>query len=303
MKIKLSALILLFCFNLSIQAQTVTKLSTDQFKFIEGPVWDGDDLIYFSDVAAKKVYTYSVSKNAFTLAFDNNAGGCNGLMFDKDYNLIVCEFHGGNIAKRKVSGELINMLTTGYNNIPFDNPNDLCIDKKGGIYFTDPTDKASPGQESRRIYYITPQGELTIAEDGKGYVYPNGVIISPDGKTLYANDSTSHDIYKYDIDEATAAISNKTLFTTLTNANDGNPKSRADGMALDTEGNLYITSKLTIQIFNNKGEAIGVLNFPEPATNCSFGNHDKKTLYVTATKNLYSVDLTKTGFQHPFDLK
>lgn len=270
--------------------------------FIEGPVWDGSEFIYFTDVSGKKNHKYSTTNNTFSLAFDNNTDGCNGLMFNKNYELIVCGFRAGNITKRKVDGTLLETLFTGYNGARFDNPNDLCIDKKGGIYFTDPTRRNPPFQNARRVYYITPAGNLTVVDDGASYTFPNGVIISIDGQHLFVNDSDSHDIYKYDINKKDGTISNKTVFTTLTNANDGDEKSRADGMAFDTEGNLYVATKLTIQIFDKNGTKTGAITFPEQTTNCTFGKSDKKTLFVTATKNLYSVDLTKTGFQHPFDL-
>lgn len=302
MKTKVLTLLLLITFSYTNVSQEVIKLSTDQFRFIEGPVWDNSDFIYFSDIPAKKIYKYSVSKNTFTLAFDNNTDGCNGLMFDNNNNLVICGFRAGNIAKRKTDGTLIKTLFSSYNNNRFDNPNDLCIDKKEGIYFSDPTRRNPAFQSKRRIYYITPNGNLTIADNGDNYTFPNGVLISNDGKTLFVNDSDSHNIYKYDINTKDASISNKTVFTTLTNANDGNVKSLADGMALDTEGNLYVTSKKTVQVFNKKGKLINTITFPENTTNCTFGGVDKKTLFVTATKNLYAVNLDKTGFQHPFDL-
>lgn len=302
MKSKTLQLLLIIIFSNQILAQTPTKLSSNQFGFIEGPVWDGSEFIYFADVSGKKIHKYSAVNNTFSLAFDNNTDGCNGLMFNKDYELIVCGFRAGNIAKRKVDGTLIETLFTEYNGSRFDNPNDLCIDKKGGIYFTDPTRRNPPFQTARRIYYITPEGDLTVADDGTEYSFPNGVIISIDGQNLFVNDSDSHDIYKYDINLKDGTISNKTIFANLTNANDGDEKSRADGMAFDTEGNLYVTTKLTVQIFDKNGAKTGSISFPEQTTNCTFGNSDKKTLFVTATKNLYSVDLTKTGFQHPFDL-
>ena len=288
---------LILCFtiftSISLVSQTPVKLSTDQFKFIEGPVWDGAEYIYFSDVAKKKIHKYSIKKNTFSLAFDNFEDGCNGLIFDKEYNLIIAGFKAGNIAKRKTDGTLINYLTTGFNNKRFDNPNDLCIDKNGGIYFTDPTRRKEPFQSARRIYYITPNRKITVADNGETYTFPNGVLISNDGTSLFVNDSDSHAVYKYTIDNATGKISNKSVFANLTNTNDGDNKSRADGMAIDTKGNLYITSKLTIQVFNKKGVQIKSIQFPEQVTNCTFSGLDKKTLYVTATKNLYAVEIFK----------
>lgn len=288
-----------FCFlSFICNAQAPIKLSTDQFKFVEGPTWDGQEFIYFSDIPNKKIHKYSIKTGKFQLAF-NNKDGCNGLMLDKDNTLVICEIKTGQLTKRKTDGSLVEILSTGFNNIRFDTTNDLCIDNKGGIYFTDPSWRTKPYQPERRIYYLTPDKKTKIASFG-GYKLPNGVIISSNHKYLYVNDSSVQTIYRYKI-KKDGSLHKKEPFATLNDSNDGDPKSGADGMAIDIEGNLYVTAKKTLQVFNKKGKLIQVINFPEKTTNCIFGGKDKKTLFVTASKNLYAVKLDKTGFHHPFD--
>lgn len=298
--------VLLISFSIIAFSQTPEKISTQNYKFLEGPAWDGTEFIYFSDLNDFKVYKYSTIHNTFALAFSMDTKP-NGLMFDSDKNLVICEFSAGKISRRSNTGSFIEYLSEGYNGTRFDNVNDLCIDAKGGVYFTDPSGSNSPNQTARRLYYINPNGTLSVVDDGTGYLYPNGVIISNDGLSLFVNDSQSYNIYKYDIDISTGLLSNKQNFATLTNNNDGDNLSRADGMALDSEENLYVSSKATVQIFNKNGAQTGTINFPTKTTNLVFGGIEKKTLYVTGWNELYKVEIfneeeNAQGFHHPFDL-
>ncbi|WP_152287883.1 SMP-30/gluconolactonase/LRE family protein [Flavicella marina] len=299
---------LFFIISMSLMAQTPVQISTATYKFLEGPTWDGTEYIYFSDLNDFKVHKYSTINETFEVAFTMPTKP-NGLMFDNNHNLVVCEFNVGKISKWSTDGTRISYLAETYDNKSFDHVNDLCVDKKGGVYFTDPyVGNGTPNQSSRRIYYITPEGNLTVVDDGTGYIFPNGVLISNDGNHLFANDSESYNIYKYDIDSNTGALSNKTIFATLTNNHDvSDALSRADGMTLDTDENLYISSKSTVQVFNKNGVQTNIINFPKYTTNLTFGGVSKKTLYVTGWKEVYKVEIfdeatTTHGFHHPFDL-
>lgn len=284
-------------FSLSLTAQTPVKLSNNQFQFVEGPVWNGSNTIYFSDIPANKVVSYNINTKTFSDVFVN-ANRPNGLMFNKDFDLIVCEGASGKITRRNVNGAILETLTEKFMGIRFNGPNDLCIDKKGGIYFTDPNFE-STSQTANRLYYRNNIGNV-IQQDAFGRGKPNGVIISPDGKFLYLDNSESTAIYRYNINQITGRLTNRIRYGTLAGSND----SGADGMAVDTKGNLYVTSKSTVQVFDgSKLRAIKTIDFPEKTTNCTFGGVNKDVLFVTASKNLYSVSgLNVTGIQHPFDL-
>ena len=296
MKLKILSLIIIITFSYHSKAQTPVKLSTGQFGFIEGPVWDRTDNIYFSDITGRIVEKYSVSNNTFTTAFNiPKPARTNGLMLDKDLNLIVCDFRDGNVTKRNVSGTILETYATGILNA-----NDLCIDKKEGVYVTSPN--------SSKVYYISssPTRTLTVIDDTLSS--PNGVIISSDGKSLFVSDTDTYSIYKFDIDPTTGFITNKIVFATLedteTNPSDSNAKrSLADGMALDTNDNLYVANKKSIQIFNSAGVRTNTIAFAENPTNCTFGGTTLSTLYVTTPKDLYRIEFPGvTGFQHPFNL-
>ncbi|MGA9638231.1 SMP-30/gluconolactonase/LRE family protein [Flavobacterium sp.] len=291
MKLKTLLFALLFNYTLVVFSQNPVKLSSGQFAFIEGPVWDRSDKIYFSDIIDRKVYTYSVTNNTFAVAFNIvSPARTNGLMFDSNLNLIVCEFGDGLITRRNTSGTILSTYATGILNA-----NDLCLDKKEGIYASSPN--------SGKVYYISPDPSRTLTAIDETISSPNGVLVSTDGKKLFVNDSDGYTIYKYDINTTTGLVSNRVAFATLTDHDNTEVKSLADGMAIDKNGNLYVTAKKSIQVFNALGTLTNTFNFTENPTNCTFGGAGLGTLYVTTPKDLYKIVLTDvTGFQHPFDL-
>ena len=123
MKLSTLLLALLFNYTLALFSQTPIKLSSGQFGFAEGPVWDRSDKIYFSDITNRKVFTYSVSNNTFDTAFSViSPARTNGLMFNNALDLIVCEFRDGQVTKRNASGTIVRTFATGILNA-----NDLCI--------------------------------------------------------------------------------------------------------------------------------------------------------------------------------
>ncbi len=284
-------------FSINTYAQSPVKLSNNQFQFVEGPVWDGSNIIYFSDIPANKVVSYNINTKTFSDVIVN-ANRPNGLMFTKDYDLLVCEGSAGRITRRTVNGQLLETIADTFNGVRLNDPNDLCIDKKGGIYFTDPN-FVFTHQPENRLYYRDASGNIS-SQDAFARGKPNGVIISPDGKYLYLDNSESTVVYRYNIDAATGNLSNRIQYGTLAGAND----SGADGMAVDTDGKLYVTSRSTVQVFDgSRLTAVRTINFPEKATNCTFGGVNKDILFVTAGQNLYEVTgLGVIGVQHPFDL-
>ncbi len=283
-------------------AQTPVNLSASvaNFSFTEGPVWDGVDNIYFTDIPRSLVLRYNLTSGEFTTAYSGSSRA-NGLMFNANEKLTVCEGSTGSITLREVDGTLIETLVSTFNGEPFNGPNDLCYDKRGGLYFTDPSFELPITQPSTAIYYRQPDG-VVVKLDDFGTTNPNGIIISPDGLNLYVNNTSLKDIYKYDIDLSTGAVSNRVLFGELPDPVP--PISEADGMAVDTDGKLYVTAKAKVHIFDGTQLApIQTIDFPEKVTNCTFGGADKNLLFVTGVGNLYSVDFSPViGIRHPFDL-
>ncbi|MDW5288070.1 SMP-30/gluconolactonase/LRE family protein [Formosa sp. PL04] len=297
MKTQLLTLALFTINIIPVFAQTPIKLSNSEYGFNEGPVWDRSDKIYFSDISKRKVFTYSVTDNTFATAFDvPSPARTNGLMFNSNLDLIVCDFRDGNVTNRNVDGTILNT----YTNI-LTNPNDLCVDKKNGVYVSSPGDFNN--NRTKEIYYINADDSNTTTLLDDSLEFPNGILISTDGKHLFVTDSGSYNIFKFDIDPVTAAISNKSIFATLSDLDDTDTNSRADGMALDTKGNLYVAAKKSIQVFDPTGSNIKIIDFEENPTNCTFGGSSLSTLFVTTPNDLYKIEMEDVvGFQHPFDL-
>ena len=127
------------------------------------------------------------------------------------------------------------------------------------------------------------------------------MLLSRDGKTLYVNDTWSPSVRSYDVQDD-GSITNQTTFATLEMPQGEDTVSGADGMATDTDGNLYVTTAIGVQVFDKNGVPTQTIAVPEQPSNCTFGGVDNNILYITARENLYSVQLPVTGFRHPFDL-
>ncbi len=266
----------------------VVKLNTTQsFQFTEGPVWDGKGALYFSDMNAKKVYKY-VPEKGFSVI--RNGQITNGMAFDSTGYLIVCEQGPTNeVVRMDTLGNVLNVIVNRFNSKPFNNPNDLCLDQKGGIYFSDPT-WGTQTQDKQAVYYFKPTGEvIRISGDFKK---PNGVCLSPDGKLLYVDDSNDKNVSVFDVQPDGTAI-NKRVFCVL-KVNTG-AVSGADGLKVDTEGNLYIATAVGVQVFDKNGTSLKIITVPETPTNVAFGGNDWKTLFITAGKSLYSIQMDKAG--------
>jgi len=282
------SLILLLLLIFETTFSQVVKLNTTlKFQFVEGPVWDGKGALYFSDMNAKKVYKY-VPETGFSVI--RNGQITNGMAFDSTGYLIVCEQGPTNeVVQMDTLGNVLKVIVNRYNSKPFNNPNDLCIDRKGGIYFSDPTWNTQT-QDKQAVYYIKPSGEcIRISGD---FQKPNGNCLSPDGKLLYVDDSNDKNVSVFDVQPDGTAI-NKRIFCVL-KVNSGNV-SGADGMKVDSEGTLYIASAAGVQVFDKNGTSKKIISVPETSTNVAFGGKDWKTLFITAGTSLYSMPVEVAG--------
>jgi gluconolactonase len=278
--------LLMFFFETSF-SQVVKLNTTINFQFVEGPVWNGKGALYFSDMNAKKVYKY-VPGTGFSVIRSGQV--TNGMTFDGTGNLIVCEQGSTNqVVQMDTTGVVKKILVSKYNGKAFDNPNDLCVDQNGGIYFSDPTWGVQP-QDKQAVYYIKPSDEcIRISGD---FIKPNGVCLSPDKKLLYVDDSNDKNVSVFDVQPDGTAL-NKRVFCVL-KVNPGTV-SGADGLKVDTEGTLYIASAAGVQVFDKNGVSIKIISIPETPTNVAFGGKDWKTIFFTAGTGLYSMQSAVAG--------
>jgi len=267
---------------------TVKKLSTDQFFFLEGPVWYEDSVLLFSDIGTSptKIHKYSPQSKTFSV-FRDNSQKTNGLTCSKEGILLGCEQTTKRIVSLNRNGNVIQALATTFNGNAYNGPNDLIADSKGGIYFTDPKNPYSA------VYYLSPAG--LVSKIITNLITPNGILLSPDGSKLYVCDTRNKYLYSYNVSED-GSISGRVILNTLKTIAGEDSISKADGMAIDIHGNIYVTSEVGVQVVSKTGAYLGTITLPEIPANCDFGGKDMKTLYITATKNLYSIDLNYPGY-------
>jgi gluconolactonase len=264
------------------------------FMFTEGPASDGKGNLYLSDVAGNKLYKVD-AKNELSVVLDPS-NRTNGLMVNAAGKIVACEMDG-RLIEVDPETKKVTVLADGYQGKRFNAPNDLVIDKNGGVYFTDPHFRAPMPlpQGVRAFYYRDPSG--TVTRLGEVANAPNGVILSPDEKTLYIIPSMQAEMLAYPV-EGPGKLGQQRTFCTLKQA-EGQSGGGGDGLSIDTKGNLYITSRLGIQVFDPAGKYLGVIEVPEQPANCTFGGLENKTLFVTARTSLYSVPMEATGHVFP----
>ena len=251
------------------------------FQFTEGPAVCAEGNVYFTDIPNNRIHRWSTEGELST--FRENSGGANGLFFDKDGNLLVCEGGNRQLVSINRQGD-VTVLADRFDNKRLNSPNDLWPDPKGGIYFTDPRygDREDMEQDGEHVYYLKPdRGELIRVIDDM--VRPNGVIGTPDGRFLYVADHGDNKTFVYSINPD-GTLSNKELF-----APEG-----SDGLTLDAEGNLYLTGE-GVPVYDSEGNKIDTIQVPERPANVCFGGKQKQTLFITARTSLYSVQMRVKG--------
>jgi gluconolactonase len=290
MKLINSIVVLFFllssCTNeFSLEHGTVQKLAGD-FTFTEGPAADKAGNVYFTDIPNNRIHIWTTGGQL--KLFRDSTGGANGLMFDADGNLFVCEGANRKVTRIAPSGER-EILASYYDGKPFNRPNDLWIDPRGGIYFTDPAygvDSSQLEMGVEGVYYIVPGGGavLQVCND---LVRPNGVIGTPDGKKLYITDHYGKMTWQYDILED-GMLGNKQPFVEM----------GCDGLTMDALQNVYLTNvdSSSVDVFSQAGELLLSIAVPERPTNITFGGEDRSVLFITARTSLYGVEMNVKGW-------
>jgi len=269
------------------------KVFTD-FKFTEGPAFDLKGNLYFTDIPDNKIY--QVNPKGKLSVFLEPSNHCNGLMLDGANNLLACEMDG-QLKQYDLATAQQTSLASQYNDTRFNAPNDLVIDKTGGIYFTDPRYRAPDPwpQGTEAVYYRAADGKVTRLIQDR--IAPNGIILSPDEQTLYVIPSMEKQMWSYAV-KSPGKIGKGQVFCTLAQPA-GKDDTGGDGLTIDTNGNLYITTALGLQVFDSSGKPLGIIEIPEHPANVAFGGKDNQTLFVTARKSLYSVETSATGHVFP----
>jgi len=256
------------------------------YKFTEGPSVAPDGRVFFTDQPNDKIDVWSEKDNRIT-TFLQPCERSNGTYFNKKGELVACADLHNRLVIFDMKGKM-KTIAENYNGQPLNAPNDLWIAPNGGIYFSDPfyaRDYWEPGrkevQDTRGVYYLNPEGKVIRVIDD--YKQPNGLIGTPDGKTLYVSDINDRKIWKYDI-QPDGTLTNKTFF-----APEG-----SDGMTIDQQENVYLTNKV-VSVFNSKGENIAKIEVPEQPSNVCFGGKKRNILFITARTSVYTLKMKVKG--------
>jgi gluconolactonase len=271
----------------------VQKVHGD-LQFTEGPADDGKGNVYFTDVAGNRIHRHGAD-GKFEVFLDPS-GHCNGLMFNAAGTLFACEMDGRLIAIDPRTKD-VTSLADEYEGKRFNAPNDLVLDKEGGVYFTDPRFRAPEPwpQGKEAVYYRAADGKVTRLVDD--LPAPNGVILSIDEQTLYVVPSLQKQMLAYPV-QAPGKLGEGRVFCELKQA-EGADNGGGDGLTIDVEGSLYITSKLGVQVFDKTGKFRETLVFPEQPANVTFAGEGRKTLFVTARTGVYTLPRDVAGHAFP----
>ncbi len=259
-----------------------------EFKFTEGPAADAAGNVYFTDQPNDQIVIYTTEGELKT--FMKPAGRSNGMFFDVDGTLIACADEKNELWRIDVETKKHTVLAQRYDGGLLNGPNDAWVHlQKRWIYFTDPMykrswwDRGPTEQPTQGVYRINADGTglVRVIDD---LVTPNGMIGTPDGKTLYVADIRDRKTYSYNI-QPDGSLAGKRLFC----------EPGSDGMTLDRCGNVYLTGDGVI-VYNPDGKQIEHIKAPQRWTaNVTFGGKDRKTLFITAGPAVYTLKMNVAG--------
>jgi gluconolactonase len=289
--------------------------------FLEGPAVDGAGNVFFSDLSTDRILKMDSTETVTTFRADS--GHANGNTFDSIGRLITCEGGGGGtpgrrrIVRTDTRTGKIEVLTDRYEGKRYNSPNDVVVDAKGRIWFTDPrysADRSDMEMDVEGIYRIDTDGKVTRVVGQPAVQRPNGLAITPNDQTLYVIDATreaggNRKIWAFEV-AADGSVSQQREVYDFGRGRGG------DGMRLDSLGNLWVAAGVAspritkefcpacssdvptgVYVISPKGELLGRIPIPEDVlTNLAFGGPEKKILYVTAGKTIFKIPTTVSGY-------
>ncbi len=273
------------------------------FTFTEGPVWDRrNNLLYFSDVRDNTIYSWGEDSGVrifiqpvYAEATDHPSVGSNGLTLDSEGRLVLMEHGYRRVSRLEANGKR-TPLADNYRGNRLNSPNDVAWHSNGWIYFTDPPYgmaglENDPARELdyNGIYRLSPEGEIQLLE--RNQTRPNGLVFSPDEETLYVANSDAENKVWYAYTVIHGIIGNPRVFYDV---NDQTGEGAADGMKVDSQGNIFATGPGGVWIFDPDGTHLGTIKPDEVPANVAWGD-DGSTLYMTARTGLYRVRLSTSG--------
>lgn len=283
------------------------------YGFIEGPLWHDDGYLLFADIPGDTIHRWDETSGVSV--FRTPSGKANGLAWDNEGRLLACEHVTSVITRTQIDGT-IDVLVSHYEGKELNSPNDLVVDRRGAVWFTDPHPAGRTeawGKERAAelefcgVYCLEPAGgELRLVSDA--FRFPNGLCFSPDGATLYVNDTLEMTITAFDIDAGGGAGDERVLIRLGEPIEvvdgrmvpsepdpEGLDVGFPDGMKCDEHGNVWCTGPGGVWVVSPDGERLGVIETPEFAANLAWGGAERRTLFITASSMLLRLETLVRG--------
>ena len=276
-----------------VESTEAEQLATG-FVFTEGPLWHPDGHWLFVDIRRSLIFT--IAPGGQSEIFRENSGGSNGMTFDLQGRLIMCEGDNRRLTRMEPDGT-ITPIAERWEGKRLSRPNDVVGRSDGSIYFTNPGLRIDPSEREidfSGVHRILPDGtvDAVITE----FEYPNGLAFSPDEGLLYvANTREAKLIKVYDV-QPDGSVTNGRIFADMSSEEpDGVP----DGMKVDVEGRVYCTGPGGCWVFDASGNHLGIIRLPEIPANCAWGGPDNRTMLFTARTSVYSMRMKTPGTAIP----
>ena len=287
--------------------KTETRIEAEEI-FTEGPAVDQQGNVYFTNIRLNQILKWDPAAKELSV-FRDDLQAANGLRFASNGDLLVCEGGTGKVVSIDMHTGEVTTLADSYEGKGLQSPNDLDFDAKGRIYFSSRAGEPDLEKENKRaLYRVDPDGSIHQLLAEPDVHMPNGVVVSPDEKTLYmieahSGEDRNRNILAFDLETDGSITNRRTLY-------DFYPGRSGDGMCIDAKGNLYVAAGLHqergtsetlatrpgIHVISPKGKLLAFRETPEDTvTNCTFGGEDLRTLYITCRSYLLSIRTSIPG--------
>ena len=276
---------------------TPVHLVRDLFMSTEGPIAMPDGSLLFTEQDAGDGRLVKIDNDDNISVFIDNTNRTIGLAYDPRGRLVGAQ---SNIPRIAVLAPTRQTLSEQYEGVPLVAPNDIAADSKGGFYFSDPLGSrfrpTPPGRTAQMLFYIRPDG--TLVKVTEQVARPNGLILSPDEKTLYASNGPT--VAAFDV-QPDGTLRNFRTFAALQGLRrnaQGQPQGNADSICVDDDGRLYVAAGgAGVQVFNPAGQHLGTIPTPLGAQAVAFAGPEKRTLYIVGGGAVYKVPMLARGIQ------
>ena len=281
--------------NLSqvVESPQTQRLATG-FVFTEGPVWHPGGYLLFVDIRRSLIFKLVPGGKAEVIR--ENSGSANGMTFDLQGRLIMCEGDNRQLTRWEEDGK-IKPIAQRWQGKRLNRPNDVICRADGSIYFTNPGGRLEPSDREipfSGVHRIGPNRRVSAVI--REMEYPNGLAFSPDERILYvANSRQFMHIRAYDVKPDGSAINGRVFADMSSNEPEGVP----DGMKVDMAGRVYCTGPGGCWVFDPSGNHLGTVRLPEVPANCAWGGPDHRTMFFTARTSIYSMRMKTSGTRVP----